>query len=253
MVGSRHLSKTQLIFGIHAVHGVLKSDAQNIQEICVQRGREDQRIKKLWDLAKREGIPCKLVNRRGLDQLVDGNHQGVVAYCNSSERYNEDFLVHLLEKLPRPPFLLVLDGVTDPHNIGACLRSAEAAGVDAVIAPRDRSAGLNATARKVACGAADVMPFVTVTNLARTLKLLQSEGVWVVGAAGEAEASLYDVDLRGALAIVLGAEGEGLRRLTRDCCDILASIPLMGTVGSLNVSVAAGVCLFEALRQRKEH
>ncbi len=245
------MSDKELIYGIHAVQGLLKSDAPRIQEIWFQNGRDDQRIKKLLDLAKSEGIPCKFVSRRGLDDLVDeGNHQGVVAYCALGETHDEAFLQKLIEHLPHPPLLLVLDSITDPHNLGACMRSAEAAGVDAVIAPRDRSAGLNSTARKVASGAAEVLPFVTVTNLSRTLQQLQQQGVWIIGAAGEAEKSLYDADLKGAIALVMGAEGEGLRRLTRENCDFLINIPMYGTVSSLNVSVATGVCLFEAIRQR---
>jgi 23S rRNA (guanosine2251-2'-O)-methyltransferase len=163
----------------------------------------------------------------------------------------EPFLDSLLAGLQHPPFLLVLDGVTDPHNLGACLRSAEAAGVDAVIVPKDKSALITATVRKVACGAAEVVPFIPVTNLARTLRLLQERRIWVLGAAGEATASLYDTDLRGALALVLGSEGTGLRRLTREHCDSLFAIPMAGEVSSLNVSVSAGICLFEAVRQRR--
>jgi 23S rRNA (guanosine2251-2'-O)-methyltransferase len=155
-----------------------------------------------------------------------------------------------LGQLTVPPFLLLLDGVTDPHNLGACLRSADAAGVHGVIVPRDKSAPLNATARKVACGAAEVVPFYQVTNLARTMRSLQEAGVWIIGAAGEATASIYDTKLNGPLALAMGAEGSGLRRLTREHCDSLAKIPMVGSVSSLNVSVATGVFLFEALRQR---
>ena len=163
---------------------------------------------------------------------------------------NEDDLFTLLESLHEPPFLLVLDGVQDPHNLGACLRSADAAGVHAVVAPKDRSVSLTETVRKIACGAAENLPFVTVTNLARTLKHLKEAGLWLVGTADESEQSLYDIDLTGPLALVMGAEGKGLRRLTRVTCDFLVHIPMAGTVECLNVSVATGVCLFEAVRQR---
>jgi len=165
--------------------------------------------------------------------------------------HDEAFLNRLLDELDEPPFLLVLDGVTDPHNLGACLRTAAAAGVHAVVAPKDKAAGINATVRKVAAGAAERIPFVPVTNLARTLKSLQSRGLWTVGAAGEAKQSLYQCQLTGSLALVLGAEGSGLRRLTREHCDFLVAIPMASDVESLNVSVAVGVCLYEAVRQRK--
>ncbi len=165
---------------------------------------------------------------------------------------NEDDLFDLLESLHEPPFLLVLDGVQDPHNLGACLRSADAAGVHAIIAPKDRAVALTDTVRKIACGAAEHLPFVMVTNLARTLNRLKEAGLWLVGTADDAKESLYDVDLTGPLALVMGAEGKGLRRLTRECCDFLVHIPMTGSVECLNVSVATGVCLFEAVRQRRK-
>lgn len=164
---------------------------------------------------------------------------------------NEDDLFDILDSLKEPPFLLILDGVQDPHNLGACLRSADAAGVHAVIAPKDRAVSLTDTVRKIACGAAEHVPFVTVTNLARTLKELKEAGLWLVGTADGAEQSLYDIDLTGPLALVMGAEGKGLRRLTREHCDFLVHIPMAGSVECLNVSVATGVCLFEAVRQRR--
>jgi 23S rRNA (guanosine2251-2'-O)-methyltransferase len=165
---------------------------------------------------------------------------------------NEDDLFNLLESLYEPPFLLVLDGVQDPHNLGACLRSADAAGIHAIIAPKDRAVALTETVRKVACGAVEQLPFVTVTNLARTLNGLKEAGLWLVGTADNARETLYDVDLTGPLALVMGAEGKGLRRLTRECCDFLVHIPMAGSVECLNVSVATGVCLFEAVRQRRK-
>jgi len=183
--------------------------------------------------------------------LPEVRHQGVIGRLQPSRERNERDLELLLDGLEHPPFLLVLDGVQDPHNLGACLRTADAAGVDAVIAPRDRAAGLTATACKVACGAAQTVPFIRVTNLARTLGRLQKAGIWLVGAAGEEDRELYQADLTGPLAIVVGGEGRGLRRLTRERCDLLVSIPMAGIVESLNVSVATGICLYEALRQRR--
>ena len=177
-------------------------------------------------------------------------HQGIVARVKPGRQYQETDLPDLLASLDHPPFLLILDGVTDPHNLGACLRSADAAGIDAVIVPRDRSAQLNATAKKVACGAAESVPLIRVTNLARTMRLLQEENIWIIGTAGEADHSLYQSKMAGAMALVMGAEGDGMRRLTREHCDELISIPMAGSVSSLNVSVATGICLFEAVRQR---
>ncbi len=245
------MSKIEPVYGLHAVQAVLKTAPERITTLMVLAGREDQRLQKILQLACRQGISCQPVGRKKLDALVqEENHQGVVALCRPGELHDEAFLMARLRQLAEPAFLLVLDGVTDPHNLGACLRSAEAAGVHAVIAPKDNAAGLNATARKVACGAAEVLPFIAVTNLARTLNQLREQGVWVKGAAGEAETHIHQSDLTGSLALVMGAEGTGLRRLTRECCDELVKIPMLGTVSSLNVSVATGICLFEAVRQR---
>ena len=246
----------QLVYGLHAVQALLKSSPQQVQQLLLLRGRKDQRLQKIISQAEKNDIALRFVDRRALDEKVgdEGNHQGVLAICAGKTRvYDERFLQELLQELEdksEAPFLLVLDGVTDPHNLGACLRSAEAAGVHAVIAPKDKSAGLTPTARKVACGAAEVLPFVTVTNLARTLQHLQQAGVWIFGAAGEAEQDVYQSSLTGPMALVMGAEGSGLRRLTRENCDHLIKIPMAGEVSSLNVSVATGVCLFEAVRQR---
>jgi len=204
----------------------------------------------LLDLAVTAVITTQRVTGEELDQLAEGVHQGVVAEVTPSQVWSEEMLTHLLDRLDGVPLLLVLDGVTDPHNLGACLRSADAAGVQAVIVPRDRSASLSPVVRKVACGAAETVPLVAVTNLARTLKQLQQRGLWLVGTAGEAEQFIYDVDLKVPSVIVMGAEGAGMRRLTRENCDYLARLPMAGAVSSLNVSVAAGVCLFEAVRQR---
>ena len=185
-----------------------------------------------------------------MDVWVEGVHQGVVADVSPSQVWGEAMLDELLDRTEGAPLLLVLDGVTDPHNLGACLRSADAAGALAVIVPKDKSATLTPTVRKVACGAAEVIPLVAVTNLARTLEKLQQRGLWVVGTAGEAEVSIYDQDLTGPTILIMGAEGKGMRRLTREHCDYLVKLPMAGSVSSLNVSVATGVCLFEAQRQR---
>ncbi len=200
--------------------------------------------------AQKQEIAVKLVDRKDLDQLVEGTHQGMIALVTPGELYDEKFLYRMLDDLECTPLLLVLDGVTDPHNLGACMRSAEAAGVQAVIAPKDNSASLNAIARKVACGAAEVLPYISVTNISRTLAQLQERGLWIIGAAGEAEQSVYQADLKGPMVLVMGAEEKGMRRLTREHCDGLIKIPMAGEVSSLNVSVATGVCLFEAVRQR---
>ncbi len=244
------MAQLEHIFGLHSVQALLKSAPQRVQQVIVLRGRHDQRVQKVLAAAQKQQITVRQLDRKELDKITDGNHQGVIALATPGELHDEKFLYSLLEKLEETPFVLVLDGVTDPHNLGACLRSAEAAGVHAVIAPKDNSASLNATARKVACGAAEVLPYIGVTNLARTLKQLQERGLWLIGAAGEAEQSVYQADLKGPMALVMGAEGKGLRRLTRETCDSLINIPMAGEVSSLNVSVATGVCLFEAVRQR---
>lgn len=243
--------KRELIYGLHAVQALLKSAPQRVLEIYVLQGRNDQRLQKITHAAQVNDIACQQVSRSKLDEFTnDENHQGVVAVCTPGETYDEAWLFALLERLDEPAFLLILDGVTDPHNLGACIRSAEAAGVHAVIAPKDKSAGLTPIARKVACGAAEVLPFVPVTNLARTLKKLQEKGIWLFGAAGEAEQSIFVTSLTGPIGILMGAEGDGLRRLTQETCDQLMNIPMAGSVSSLNVSVATGICLFEAVRQR---
>lgn len=245
------MSNNEWVFGIHAINALLKHRPEIILQIYLQSGRLDERISEITDRANSLGIPVEVMDKKTLDKKVDGSHQGAVAFCKEIKlEYNESYLEELLNKLDRPPLLLVLDGVTDPHNLGACLRSAEAAGVNAVIVAKDKSVLMNATVRKVASGAAEIIPFIVVTNLVRCLQNLQKRGIWVMGAAGEADKSVYSTDLKGALALVLGAEGSGLRRLTRETCDELLSIPMQGETSSLNVSVSAGVFLFEALRQR---
>lgn len=245
------MSNLESVFGLHAVHSLLKSSPHRVVELRVLKDRNDRRIQQILSLAEQNAIPVQTLKRATLDQQVDGNHQGVVALAKPGETFDESHLEFLLESTGGKALFLVLDGVTDPHNLGACLRSAEAAGAHAVIAPKDNSASLNTIARKVSSGAADTIPYITVTNLARTLKSLQEQGVWVIGAAGEAESELYSMDLSGSVALVMGAEGKGLRRLTRETCDYLAKLPMAGEVSSLNVSVAAGIFLFEAVRQRR--
>lgn len=239
------------VYGLHSVMALLKTEPGRIHELKVLRARQDQRLNKVRSLAENLDIPLTLASRDELEALAPGNHQGVVALCAQGEVHDDHFLFNLLENLDHPPLLLVLDGITDPHNLGACLRTADATGVDAVIAPKDRSAGITSTVRKVACGAAETVPFVVVTNLARFLKRIQEKGLWVVGTDGDAPGDIYTTDLKGPTALVMGAEGEGMRRLTREHCDLLVKLPMAGSVSSLNVSVATGVCLYEIVRQRR--
>ncbi|MDR0805410.1 MAG: 23S rRNA (guanosine(2251)-2'-O)-methyltransferase RlmB [Enterobacteriaceae bacterium] len=241
---------SEIIYGIHAVQSLLERDPQRFIEVFILKGREDRRLMPLIQQIEQSGISVQVANRQWLDNKAEGAvHQGIIARVREGRQYQENDLPDLLAGLDNP-FLLVLDGVTDPHNLGACLRSADAAGVNAVIVPRDRSAQLNATAKKVASGAAETVPLIRVTNLARTLRYLQEQNIWIVGTAGETDHTLYQTKFSGAVALVMGAEGEGMRRLTREHCDELVSIPMAGSVSSLNVSVATGICLFEIVRQR---
>ena len=243
---------TQLVAGLHSVRTALRHGAAAIVELWVESRRQDQRIGEIATLAHRSGVVIQPATRDQLDRLVPGiNHQGVVARTLLPKAQGESLLDQLLDGLNEPPLLLILDGVQDPHNLGACLRSADAAGVHAVIAPRDRSVGLTPVACKVASGAAESTPFFQVTNLARTLKRLkQSHGIWLVGTAGDSGERIYAADLTGPLALIMGGEERGMRRLTQEACDHLVSLPMHGVVESLNVSVAAGICLYEAVRQR---
>lgn len=245
------MAQDELIYGLHAVRAAAKYDPAHIVEIWLEARRHDERMMRLIESLEALGKPVHRVPKRELDRLTqDAAHQGVAVRYSGPEPQGEAALEALLDDLDEPPFLLVLDQVQDPHNLGACLRSADAAGVHAVIAPRDRAVGLTPTVHKVASGAARTVHFFQVTNLARALDALKARGIWLVGAAGEAEQSLYQTDLVGPLAVVMGAEDTGLRRLTRERCDFLAKIPMRGAVESLNVSVATAVFLFEALRQR---
>lgn len=240
---------TRLIHGFHAVTAKLRHDPDGVRELWVAAGRQDGRMRDLVQLAEGRRVRVASLDVARLDGMAGGaRHQGVIAKVAAQQKYVT--VDDVLDGLAEPALLLVLDGVTDPHNLGACLRVADAAGAHAVIAPKDRACGLNATAIKVASGAADTVPYIVVTNLARSLREMKERGVWTIGAAGEAERDLYAIEQKGATAWVLGAEGEGLRRLTRETCDELARIPMHGSVESLNVSVASGICLFEARRQR---
>ena len=242
-----------IIFGFHAVKTTLKHDSSRIKKLLIISERKDQRIGEVIETANALNIPIERIHRKELDeQTGKAAHQGVALLCEPIKARGEAFLERLLDDLSEPAFLLVLDGVTDPHNLGACIRSADAAGVHAVIAPKNNSAPLNATVAKVACGAVNVIPYVQVTNLARTLQHLQQRGIWLAGTSGDAEQYLYQADLVGPLALVMGAEGKGLRRVTQENCDLLLKIPMVGEVSSLNVSVATGVCLYEAVRQRTQ-
>jgi 23S rRNA (guanosine2251-2'-O)-methyltransferase len=242
------MTDTRIIYGFHAVTARLRQDPDAVAEVYLAAGRQDARAKDLLRVAELAGVRVLNADPARLDGLTGhGRHQGVAARVAGGRQPKLD---DILDTLTEPALLLVLDGVQDPHNLGACLRVADAAGAHAVIAPKDRAVGLTATAVKVASGAADSVPYVVVTNLARTLRELQERNVWTVGADAAAGQDLYAMDQRNAIAWVLGAEGTGLRRLTRETCDQLARIPMLGTVESLNVSVASGICLFEARRQR---
>ena len=243
------MNAARALFGFHAVLARLRADPSSVIEIFLDEGRDDARAKDLVALAQSRGVTVMRVPAKRLDGFYGGGrHQGVVARVQ--EKPSRESLDDLLDALAEPALLLVLDGVTDPHNLGACLRVADAAGAHAVVSPKDRAAGINATVSKVASGAAETMPYFMVTNLARTLDELKQRAIWIVGADERAEDTLYAADLPESIAWVLGAEGEGMRRLTRERCDTLVRIPMQGSVASLNVSVASGICLFESRRRR---
>lgn len=247
------MAKT-IIYGIHAVESALRNDPANIGRIWIDQQARKDRLRKLQGLIEESRLKSLPTDTEQLTKYAGtSRHQGIVAEYIAAKSFTENDLYDLLDRLDESgtaPFLLVLDGVTDPHNLGACLRSCDGAGVHAVIAPRDNSASLTPTARKVASGAAETVPFVTVTNLARTLDQLKERGIWVTATSDKAEQTLFQANMKGPTALVMGAEGKGIRRLTEERCDFLISIPMAGQVSSLNVSVATGVCLFEAVRQR---
>ena len=252
------MSDSRVLFGFHAVLSRMRQHPTSIEEILIDRDRIDARMKDLLNTAEASNVRTMQVERSRLDGLagMNGRHQGVLARVIDTPIPYKDIHDILESDLKEPPFFLILDGVEDPHNLGACLRVADAMGVHAVIAPKDRAVGLNATVRKVASGAAETVPFIAVTNLARTIRELKEAGVFVVGTTldapkgMDAPTSLLNTKLDGPIAIVLGAEGDGIRRLTAETCDALVTIPMFGSVESLNVSVASGICLYEVRRQR---
>ena len=241
------------VYGLHAVTSLIDNRPATVTAVFILDSAADHRLEQLLDRAGQAGIAVQRVSREQLDSMLpEANHQGVIASQRTgAHKYSEKDLPAFLESLDAPAFLLVLDGVQDPHNLGACLRTADAVGVHAVILPRDRSVGITPVVHKVACGAVESVPVFTVTNLARTLRLLKDAGIWIYGTSDVAEDSLFRADISGPAAFVLGSEGKGLRRLTQEQCDFMVTIPMAGQVSSLNVSVAAGVLLFEACRQRK--
>jgi 23S rRNA (guanosine2251-2'-O)-methyltransferase len=246
------MMSVDIVCGLHAVTAVLKRKPESIDSLWISADRSDRRVETLTHLARSAGIAYHKVSRAELDRLTAGlNHQGAVAQLHPSPVRGERELAPFLSRMTDKPLLLVLDGVQDPHNFGACLRAAEAAGAHAVIVSRDKAAPLSAVARRAASGAAEVVPLFQVPNLARALRELSDAGLWLIGTSLEADTSLFDTDLRGPAGLILGGEGKGLRRLTQEHCDALVRIPMAGSVESLNVSVAAGICLFEAVRQRR--
>jgi 23S rRNA (guanosine2251-2'-O)-methyltransferase len=243
------MSNIRLIFGFHAITSRLRQNPNSVKEIFLDSGRRDQRARDLIKLTEAQKIHLILCDGARLSAMSGGtSHQGVAANIDTTCNYID--IEDVLETLTEPALFLILDGVQDPHNLGACLRVADAFGVNAVIAPKNRSVGLTTSVYKVASGAADSIPYISVTNLARTLRKLKEHGVWIIGTDANANSNLQLAKIDGPVAWVLGAEGEGMRRLTRETCDQLISIPMLGSVESLNVSVSAGICLFETCRQR---
>ncbi|WP_131782070.1 23S rRNA (guanosine(2251)-2'-O)-methyltransferase RlmB [Legionella gresilensis] len=241
----------QIMYGIHAVTALLKQEQRPVKKLLLNMERRDQRLQQILDLATARHIFIERLTAQQMNQrFAQFTHQGIVAYVEALPTFSDNDLSSLLKKSKKPPLLLILDAITDPHNLGACLRTADATGVDFIILPKDKSANLTPAVSKVACGAAETIPLVRVTNLVRSLEFLKQEGVWIYGAAGEANKTIYTLDFKIPIALVFGAEGQGMRRLTREHCDELFSIPMLGNVESLNVSVAAGVSLYEVVRQR---
>jgi 23S rRNA (guanosine2251-2'-O)-methyltransferase len=245
------MSSAKWIAGINAVASALEHDAAHVREVLIEAGARNPRLAEIEQWARQLDVPVRKVNAQAIGGVAgDLRHQGVVARYEAAQQASESELPALIEAAGGRALILVLDGVQDPHNLGACLRSAAAAGVTAVIIPKDKAAPINATVRKTSAGAADRLPVISVTNLARTLRAIKEAGVWVYGLDGSAGVSLYSLDLKGNVALVLGGEAEGMRRLTRELCDGVAKIVMPGEMESLNVSVATGVALFEAVRQR---
>jgi 23S rRNA (guanosine2251-2'-O)-methyltransferase len=250
----------RLIYGIHAVTSHLKVYAQSINCLyCIKGKHNTQKLQSLLNSAKQKNIPTKLMSPAQFAQFLDSYgyantvvHQGVAAISDAKIKlYQEADLLELLQQIKQTPFILVLDSIQDPHNMGACIRTADAAGVDFIIFPKDKSVGINAVVHKVSCGGTQNVRLIAVTNLVRALKVLQKQGIWLVGLASDAEASLYDLDLTIPVALIMGNEGSGLRFSTRKTCDYLAQLPMHGEVASLNISVAAGISMYELRRQRQ--
>ncbi len=249
--GNFEKNLNNIIYGHHAILSVLKHEPETLVTLWVDGARHDERAKEIVDLARRSGISAKRIKRDLLDEKSNNaKHQGFVALSRAVTSLDEKSLESMLLNLSEPAFLLILDGIQDPHNLGACLRSADAAGVQGVIIPKDKSCSLTATVRKVASGAVESLPLYQVTNLVRTMEMLKKMGIWLFGTDSEANTSVSNTDFKGAVAIVMGSEGSGLRRLTREHCDALMSLPMSGSVSSLNISVAAGICMYEVVRQR---
>lgn len=240
------------VYGLHAVAALLANRHRSTKKLYINQERMDSRLEAILNQALALQIPVEKLSSKKMNlQFAEFIHQGVVASAGSLREYGEQDLVDLLANAKKPALLLILDGLTDPHNLGACLRTAEASGVDFVVIPKDKNVSITPVVSKVACGAAESLPLVRVTNLARAMEIIKKEGVWIYGAAGESKETIYDIDFKSSVALVMGAEGEGMRRLTREHCDGLFSLPMMGSVESLNVSVATGVSLYEVLRQRR--
>lgn len=245
------MEKNELIYGCHALEAALKVHPEIVKHVFVWDAEQDRRRQKIVALAEQKNINVTRVKRHKLNTLVGHqNHQGLVGICQTRISYDETHLLDLISDTEKPTLLLILDGVQDPRNLGACIRTANAFGVDAIIAPKDRAVGITPVVRKAASGAVEITPFIQVTNLARTLRNLKNASIWLIGTADNAETLISDIDFTGNVGIVLGGEGKGLRRLTRQHCDFMARISMFGTVSNLNVSVAAGVLLYEAVRQR---
>ncbi len=243
--------RDDLIYGIHAIQSLLDRNPEQILEVFIVDSRDEQRLSSIISQSKSQKIALTILTKKQLDNwLPDATHQGVAAKIRPPRLLSLDELLENISPLKTKPLLLVLDGVQDPHNLGACLRTADAAGVTAVIIPKDKAAGITPIVRKVASGAAETVPIVQVTNLVRALEQLKEQGIWILGTSATAKQSVFAMDFKSSVALVLGAEGTGLRRLTEAHCDVLMHIPMAGVVESLNVSVAAGICLYEAVRQR---
>ena len=247
------MTKSSMIHGLHAIKTALKNDSGNLKQIWIDRNSQKARLREIKGLLEKKGVKLHEVDHQHLNRLSNTEkHQGIVAEYFTVDVWTENKLYALLDKLDTPPFLLILDGITDPHNLGACLRTAEGAGVHAVIAPKNKASGITPTVRKVASGAAEYLPFIPVTNLVRTLETLKKRGIWLIGTSDKAQSHLYAADLKGSIAFVMGSEGKGLRHLTEKHCDLLVSLPMAGKVPSLNVSVATGICLYEVWRQQHQ-